>query len=256
MQFDAATIERMVQDVLRQLQPSPGTSVTPIAPAKLLSVPTQQTAAPTVAVGEPAKVEQPASPPQVVVSDRVITADLLREKARPGTQIVIGVKSLITPAAHDYLKLNRITWERGTSNPTATTATSISWKILGSSVSESARKAVTAVCQQRPQIKFELVGTATEAAKSAVAAISRGEVPGVIILTSAVNVVACKVNRNQSIRAAIVSDLKSWNAAETNMSPNVVCIDPADRSFMELQNILNRIVSKAPPEAPAGWDDL
>jgi phage host-nuclease inhibitor protein Gam len=259
MQFDAATIERMVQDVLRQLQPSSSTPATPVTPAKLLSVPTQQTInfpTPTAADVVPQKMGQPASPSQVVLSDRVITADLLKEKAKPASQIVIGVKSLITPAAQDFLKLNRITWERGTSSPTALTAKSISWRILGSSVSEAAKKAVTAICQQRPQVKFELVGTATEAAKSAVAAISRGEVPGVIILTSAANVVACKVNRNQSIRAAIVSDLKSWNAAETTLYPNVACIDAADRSYMELQNILNRIVSKPPSEAPAGWDEI
>src|SRR4051812_13528324 len=104
MQFDAAAIERMVQDVLKQLQPSASTSATPVTAAKLLSVPTQKItsiATPTAAVAVPAKAEQPTSPPRVVLSDRVITADLLKEKAKPGTQIVIGVKSLITPAAQD-----------------------------------------------------------------------------------------------------------------------------------------------------------
>lgn len=258
MQFDAATIERMVQDVLNQLQPASSKSAIPDSPAKLLSVPTQSLAnitTPAAAGVAPIQVKQPASPPRVVLQDRVITADLLRENAKPASQIVIGVKSLITPAAQDFLKLNRITWERGTSSPTAPTAAPVNWRILGSSVSEAAKKAVAAVCQQRPQIKFELVGTATEAAKSAVAAISRGEVPGVIILASATNVVACKVNRNQAIRAAIISDLKSWNAAETTLYPNIACIDPADRSYMELQNILNRITSKPPADAPAGWDE-
>ncbi|MDB5388619.1 MAG: hypothetical protein JWM11_4265 [Planctomycetaceae bacterium] len=247
MQFDAATIERMVRDVLRQIQPassSPPLS-SPASPNStlLLSVPDKQ-------VEVTRRTEQPIVTPRIVLADRIITADLLKEKAKPASQLIIGPKSIITPAAQDFLRLNRINWERGPTTPAADSIPSVGWRILISSANEPIKKAIAALCQQRTQIKHELVGTATEAATAVVTAMSRGEVPGMIVVTAAAHAVACRVNRQASIRAAAVSDLKSWNAAETSLHPNVVCVDPSERSFMELQNLLNRIVSQAPGADP------
>jgi hypothetical protein len=250
MQFDAATIERMVRDVLKQIQPSSAAGSTSQGTSTLLAVPQTKTAV-------AAAPETQVVPVRVILGDRIITADLLKEKIRPASQLVIGAKSIITPAAHDFLKLNRITWERGTTNPAASSASAaapvVGWRIVVSSVNESVRKAVAAIAQQRPQVKQDLVGTAQEAATSVLSAMSRAEVPGIVVVTSNAHAVACRVNRNSLVRAAVVSDLKSWSAVETSMYPNVVCIDPAERSFMELQNVLNRIVSKPVAEPPADW---
>src|SRR4051812_7512876 len=102
MQFDAVTIERMVQDVLKQLQPPAKIDSQASGATKLLSVPATKSA-----VSE--EIRKVVVPPSLVLADRIITADLLKEKTSPASQIVIGPKSIITPAAQDFLRLNHIT---------------------------------------------------------------------------------------------------------------------------------------------------
>lgn len=253
MQFDAATIEQMVQDVLKQLQPVSAPASPPILPA--VSVMTTESK-PTVPPGAEARADTPNARPQVNLTDRIITADLLKEKISPASQVLIGSKSIITPAAQDFLRLNRITWQRsGTATSSAGLPTP-TWQILINSVNESVKKAVAGTWQQRAHVKQELVGTATEAATAVLTAISRAEIKGIIVVTTAAHAVACRVNRHQAVRAAVVTDLRSWSTAETTLQPNVACVDPTERSFMELQNILNRIVSKPAAGPPAGWEEI
>jgi ribose 5-phosphate isomerase RpiB len=247
MNFDAVTIERMVREVLDQVQ-RPASVRTNAVPTNntLLKVPV---AAPVVTPSVPAVVTVPT----VVIRERIVTADVLKDQTKPGSKVVIAKKAILTPAAQDYLRNFRIAIERSDTSPVGNSVAAVRWKILLSSVAEHTARAIDAVCQQQSTVQHELSGTAIEAVSTAVSAISRAEVAGVIVVSAAPQVVACRANRNHLIRAAVVSDLASWQQVQPQLRPNVVCINPRDRGFMELQNVINKVLTSPAPEVPAGW---
>lgn len=247
MNFDAVTIERMVREVLSQTQApaSVRNSTASIAKAQetLLSVPT---------VGTP-KPEVSATPIAVVIQDRIVTADLIKEQAKPGEKIVITKQAILTPAAQDYLRNYRIAFERRDTVSAGASQANVRWKVLVGGVADHTLRAIETVCQQRSQVQRELVGSANEAVSAAISSICRAEVGGVIVVTNKPDVVACLANRQHAIRAAVIGDLASWLRLQPQLKPNVVCISPQGRSFMELQNILNKVVTGPAPEVQADW---
>lgn len=249
MSFDAVTIERMVREVLNQLQPPAGVRDVPAPIQKtLLTIPATPVAALKVA-------PTPVSPTvqAVVLRERVVTADLLKENAQPGWKVVIAKHAILTPAAQDYLKNYRIAFERSDTTAAGTSVATAHWKVLLSSVSDHAVRAVDAVCRQRNQVQKELVGGGFEAAGVAVSAINRADVAGVIVLTTTPDLVACRANRSSSIRAAVVTDITAWPKVEIQLRPNVVCLSPHGRGFMEIQNIVTKVVTGLVPEVPLDW---
>lgn len=246
MNFDAVTIERMVREVLSQTQRPANIRANATAPRtseKLLTVPS---------VGAPAQ-EKPASTNVVLVRDRIVTADVLQEIAKPGSKIIVARKAILTPAAQDYLRNSRITLERADASPAESGPSLARWRILVSGVAEHTIRAVEVVCQQRGNVQRELIGSASESVNAAVSAISRAEVAGVLVVTTSPEVVACKANRQPAVRATVVADLASWSRVQPQLKPNVVCVSPQGRSFMELQNLLNKVVTGPAPEAPSEW---
>ena len=195
-----------------------------------------------------------ATAPTVVIGEHIVTADVLREQAKPGSKIVIAKQAILTPAAQDYVRNFRIVLERSEAAPTGSSDEVAHWKIVLSSVAEHTARAIDVVCQQRRTVQRELGGTAAESAAVAVNAITRAEVAGVIVVTAVPQVVACLANRDSAIRAAVVSDIASWQLIQPQMRPNLVCIGPQGRSFMELQNLMNRILTSPVPEVPSNWN--
>ena len=246
MNVDAVTVERMVREVLEQVQ-RPDSVRTNFAATSntLLKVP----AAPAISVQVTTGVPSSA----VVIPDRIVTADVLKEQARSGSKVVISKKAILTPAGQDYVRNNRIAVERNDISPTGNSVAVVRWKIVLSSVAEHTARAIDAVCQKQNTVQRELSGNASEAAAAAVSAISRSEVAGVIVVTAVPQLVACRANRNVAVRAAVVSDLASWQQVQSQLRPNVVCISPQGRGFMELQNVINKVLTSPAPAVPADW---
>ena len=243
MNFDAVTIERMVREVLEQVQRPDNVRTTPVSNTNtLLKVPATPPAAPVSAAAT-----------AVVIRERIVTADVLKEQTKPGSKVVIAKKAILTPAAQDYVRNFKIALERSDTSPTGNSVAAVRWKIILSSVAEHTVRAIDAVCQQQNSVQRELSGSAPEAITAAVSTINRAEVAGVIVVTAAPQVVACRANRSPAIRAAVVSDLASWQQVQPQLRPNVVCISPQGRGFMEMQNVINKVVTSPAPEVPADW---
>jgi len=249
MNFDAVTIERMVREVLDQVQrPDHVRPHSASSTSTLLKVPGPATNAPPLAAAP-----VPAPVAAVVIRERIVTADVLKDQAKPGSKVVIAKQAILTPAAQDYVRTFRLALERRDTSPAGSSVATVHWKILLSSVAEHTARAIDVVCQQRSNLQRELSGSGAEAASAAVSAISRAEVAGVIVVTAAPQLVACLANRNIAVRAAIVTDLASWQQVQPQLRPNVVCISPQGRSFMELQNVISRVLTSPAPEIPADW---
>ena len=82
--------------------------------------------------------------------------------------------------------------------------------------------------------------------------ISKAEHDGVAILSEYAEIIACRANRNERVRAAVISDRKQLELTMQHLGVNVVCINPNGRTFIEMRNLLRDCAAKR-PVAPAGW---
>lgn len=231
--MDQALINQIVSNVLAQLQP------VPVRPAI-------------------EQLPQP-KPATAQVTASVITADLLSELQLPGKSITIGSKSILTPSARDWLNSKKMTWSRAGLKSAASTVGSTGvagakWQVIVHTVTPTVQALYDGLKRQSEGWKVELVGQWTEAAKLAAAAVSTAERDGVVVLSEYAEVIACRSNRNERVRAAVISDRKQLELTRQHLGVNLVCINPHGRTFIELRNLL-RDCAAAKPAAPAGWNE-
>lgn len=234
--MNAGLIDEIVNSVLAQLRPAP-----PVPPAP---------AAQPVPVVPAAQVAMAAD-----VSDPVITADLLAKQPAGVREIRIGEKSILTPAAIDWLKAKRIVWTRGRPRASATVVNPVSarWCLIQQSVTPVVSGVKDWLLKQSAGWRAELSGTVGEAVEQAVGLVTKAEVQGAVIITEVPDVAACRANRNEAVRAAAVAGRTAWTAIRSPLSPNVVCVRPSGLAFMELRNLLKDI-GESTPSVPANWD--
>ena len=238
MNWDEATIARLVQEVLEQ--------VSAAGKARPVAQPETQTAAIGPTMLKVGTVTTPMeTKTEIACEERVITATLLAEKVKRGQRLVIGQQSLITPAAHDYLKQQRIEWSRGTESSTGkqagSTAKTSNWRMLISTSTGAALAAVKAVEKQTGTPRH-LTGGLTELTETAISLLTRNDCAGLVALTQQPQILACRANRQATIRACEVRDLKSWEELRRDLQPNLVAINPQERTVNELRNLIVNIV--------------
>lgn len=234
--MDQALIDQIVSNVLAQLQPA---SVRPVAESP-------KSALKLMTIEKPAAIELTAS---------IITADLLEETARVGQPLKIGRRSILTPSARDWLHTKRIDWSRidkSNGGGSSTTKGTASWQLIVQTVTPTVKALHDGLKRQPEGWKIELVGQPSEAATLATSAISKAEHDGVAILSEFAEVIACRANRNERVRAAVISDRKQLELTMQHLGVNVVCINPNARTFIEMRNLL-RDCAAMRPQTPAGW---
>ena len=239
--MDQALIERIVSNVLAQLQPA---SVRPV-----IEVPKSTTKLTTV---EQAVVEKPAV---IELTASVITAGLLEETARVGQPLKIGRSSILTPSARDWLNTKRIDWiriDKTAASGSTTTKGAARWQLIVQTVTPTVKALHDGLKRQPEGWKIELVGQAAEAATLAMGSISKAEHDGVAILSEYAEIIACRANRNERVRAAVISDRKQLELTMQHLGVNVVCINPNGRTFIEMRNLLRDCAAKR-PVVPTGW---
>lgn len=219
MQLEPALIEEIVRRVMAQL-PAQGAAghaggTTPVGAA-------------TSAVSH-----------RVMLTEPVITHDLLSERVNGSKQIVITQKALLTPSARDFVRTRGVQVIR--EQPAARSAEAQRWQVLAVSAATAAQvtdqfRASGAACEQK------LCGSTVEAAAQAISAICRGEAEGVILLTTEPELAACLANRNDRVRAAAVTGSTAVERAKPSLKPNVWAIDVAQRTSFEMQNVVKSIV--------------
>lgn len=240
--LDTAAVDQIVANVLKQLSAGgSGSSNGSGSTAVVVATPT--------APRGTADSRLPLAKASVVVtlSERIITGDLLAEKATGATQIIIPVKAILTPTAHDFLKTSRVQVVRGSG--TAATAkagdvTSSTWKWITVT-------STPAVARLSDELgagwSREVLGCPDDAASLAISAICRGEASGVVIVSKQHFRAACRANRNDKVRAVPVSSPAEVKAAREQLRLNVIAIDPTSRSYFELKNILGAFTA---PQVP------
>ncbi|HEY4258676.1 MAG TPA: RpiB/LacA/LacB family sugar-phosphate isomerase, partial [Schlesneria sp.] len=192
----------------------------------------------------------------------VITADLLAATVRSGMALQIGRKSIVTPAARDWLHTNKVVWSRNGSvapqsmvatEPTVKVVSVGKWQLVIQTVTANVRALQDAFKRQSDGWDIELVGQSYEAAAAAVRAISTAERDGVVVISDFAEIIACLANRNARVRAAVITDRKQLELASQHLGVNLVCVNPQGKTFIELRNLL-RDCAAMTPTVPADWN--
>jgi hypothetical protein len=259
-----ALIDEIVTSVLAQLQPAsarpasmsqarPQTvtpvsspSATPANPANASSVPLIST---VPAVASPAAT--PAKPAAIELTLPIITADVLEQTVRAGQAVRIGRNSILTPSARDWLNSKRTPWTRQDKASGTTAGSRAKWQVILQTVTPTVRSLQDGLRRLADGWKVEIVGQPLEAAVLATSLVSTAECDGVVIFTEQAELIACRANRNERVRAAVMQNPKQWEQVVRSLGANVVCISPIGRTFIELRNLL-RDCAATRPRPPAG----
>ena len=190
------------------------------------------------------------------ITENVITAELLETRLNGSSQMVIGPRAILTPAARDYLKEHGIRWSRGQVPNEQSAASVCRWAAVVVQSTAAVISAVQQVDQESGNCcKQELVGSDADAASEAVSLLCRGDADGVVVFANSAAAIACRANRNLRIRAAVTNDVFTTKAVLRDMGANLFCVQPEGRSFIELRNLLRAVVSAGTPQPPADWNE-
>lgn len=229
--LDSTTVDQIVANVLKQLSAG-GTA----APRRETRDERREPAIP-VAAASGSRLSSLVTH----LSDRVITGDLLAEKATGATQIVVPDKAILTPTAHDFLKASKAQLIRASAAGAKASASSAapgitSWKLITVTSSPAVSRLTGELGASWSR---DILGCPDDAATLAISAICRGESGGVVILAKQHFRAACRANRHDKVRAVPVTSPADVQSAREQLRLNCIAIDPTGRSYFELKNTIN-----------------
>ena len=237
--LDSTAVDQIVANVLRQLSAAGGGAAKGSDKGQGTSAKAGRETAPLLSLNpQPSTLNVP--PSSISLTEKVITGDLLAEKAAGATQIVIPDKAILTPTAHDFLKVTKAQLIRASaaepkSGAVKSDSAMSSWKLITVT-------STPAVARLSSELgagwSREILGCPDDAASLAISAICRGESGGVVILSKQHFRAACRANRNDKVRAVPVTCPAEVKAAREQLRLNVIAIDPTGRSYFELKNTI------------------
>ena len=220
----------------------PAASAVPATPVARPS----STAPPVPATGPAALVSSLVALPsaaaaEVVIGERIITAEVLLRHLNGARRIRVSAKSLLTPSANDVVRSRKLEVVRDRSPGRSGDRAQRRWLIVrtqplvGLEVAlENWRGAGTAV-------ESRLAGDHAEGATLAISAICRGEADEVLLLTAEPEWSACLVNRNDRVRGAAVADTAAIGRLRDSLKPNVWTCSGAKRGAFELTSLFQAL---------------
>lgn len=229
MTLSTNTIDRIVANVLSQL--SPDASGAAVVPAEK-TLPTKPV--------QPTVVQTAVS--QTSLTETVVTADLL-EKMTNGQVVAVSQKAIITPAANDLIRERKLIIERGNhvaKSKTPTTPGESS--ILSVAIVHHSAEVMQAIAELG-EFNKELLSCPDDAAKFAISELCRTGAKDVFIFAEQTHRAACLSNRNNKAKAVVVRDSGDVKNIRKQLRANVWCVDPTNRSYFELKNLIKTIRS-------------
>lgn len=200
--------------------------------------------APQANAGSKKPEQAPAN--SIVLTEKVITAELLEERAAPGGVVIVPAKAIITPAARDVIKQRGLQVEHGTTSKSASPKQPSAHSPQPSTspllIIVHNTDAVSRLWEDlKGTWKRELTGCPDDAAKLAIAELSRGGASQVLILAQQTFRAACLANRNEKVKAVPVDSIGDIKSARKQIRVNTWCLDPTGKSWFELRNILKSL---------------
>ena len=201
-------------------------------------------------------VESPESRVQgdtgvTVLTERVITAEVLAELPAGVKTISVGAKAIVTPAACDVAQERGLEIGRDRSKNPATAESAHSTLNTQPSTHHSLlivvhhSDALARLWEDLPSTwRREFVACPGDAAKLAIAELARGGFSQVVITAEQAHRAACLSNRNERVKAAAVRDAHEVKQVRQQLRANVWCVNPRDKSWFELRQLIKSLTPK------------
>lgn len=222
-------VSEIVQQVLKQLQH-------PVANARSQSnrsATDSANAAPSNSVAIP------------LVQDAVITADVLEQQVKNESRVQINARSLVTPAARDWLRENGVEWcrsEKASATNSGDSTNKQRCKVLVVNEFANLQTIVKDLATASQNCwSLELANDNCSATEQTIQELCRSAIDQIVVVSLVPERVACDVNRNRRIRAAVVETASRLQTISQNMKTNCLCINPAGKSYFELRNLMRAI---------------
>lgn len=184
--------------------------------------------------------ELPSESELVVLSERVITEAVLEEKLNGASVVQFAPKTVLTPTARDFLRVNKITWSYSRSGGKAQRHNEApQWAVI---IVHAAHIVDRVVTDLMPGTRRELLGCPDDAANLAIAEIARGGFAKAIIFAEQTHRAACLANRHESVKAVAVRDAADALSIRKQLRANVWCVDPTNRGYFEVRNLVKAII--------------
>ena len=212
MTLSAAKIDEIVRNVLRELEARRAAPVT----APVVSA----------AVKSAEKSDSAEASPAVVIRGRVISEAVLAASGAAGKTVSLMRGAILTPSGRDYIRKYSVRLSSLLPQPEG----SVSGLVLIAGKSPTAQSAAQAAGWKVAPVDEGFA--AVTAARAAVAA------QRVICVTEDPSIVACLLNRDSAVRAAVVTGQKGLDKLIRTMHPNVVCLASEGWSFNDLTRLL------------------
>lgn len=180
-----------------------------------------------------------------LVQDAVVTADVLEVQAKNESRIQINSRSLVTPAARDWLRENGVEWcrsEKASATNSGDSTNKQRCKVLVVNEFANLQTIVKGLATAGQNCwSLELANDNSAATEQTIQELCRSEVDQIVVVSLMPERVACDVNRNRRIRAAVIETASRLQTISQNMKTNCLCINPAGKSYFELRNLMRAI---------------
>ena len=189
--IQTADVQRIVQEVLRRLQERA---------QRQDKTPSPKTPSP--------KTPSPKTATTLVWPQSVVSTAALSGRLEGVQQLIVGPKAIVTPAAQDELRERGIQLTRDTQE---STGGSVGVAVQDSIVNPQTRKATR-------------IGSDDQWASFFTTAIHNGR--SSLAVSCQPHRLACLANRDESVRAVVVTDIRQLEDAVGQAAANVLCVSP------------------------------
>ena len=227
MTIDAAYIDQIVQNVMREMK-------------SRVTVPAAVSAPVTTSHAKPVTATEPST--ALTIAAKVVSEDILVAARAAGKTIVLQAGAIITPSGKDYIRKNGVTVAGSALNKPATVSTG-SFIVVGNNATCQSAASATGWKTLAVSNELDAALAASQTLKNGITVTCGGEP----------SIVACLLNRNADVRAAVITKATNLLVLTTVMSPQVVCLDSSGWSFGDILKLL-RSLSAA--NRPQGWKEI
>lgn len=231
MSLDSAIIDRIVSGVLTQLG-----SAAPRADGGSVRTESRSHATESRVHSRESRA--------VRLDARIVTAEIVDGIDSSATTVVVTPRAIVTPAAWDVAKLRGLSIDRRApaAAPQQSPLSTLDSRLSSFLIIVHHTDAVGRLWDDlQGTWRREFLGCPDDAAKLAIAELSRGGVSRVVIVAEQTHRAACLANRHESVKAVAIRDAADVQAIKTQLRANVWCVSPRNKSWFELRRLFSSL---------------
>ncbi|NOX53410.1 MAG: hypothetical protein GXP27_03030 [Planctomycetes bacterium] len=200
----------------------------------------------TGAINGADRTDSTDQPHALRLSEPVITASILQERAGDAREIEVLPRAVLTPSARDWLQSRGVRCRRAREFPGRSRAgadTSGSWLLVVVDDTLAVERTVSEWSSQAGgTVIVDRCSNTERAVTRATTALLEKRAGNVLVFADEAEKAACLANRNENVRAAAIADPARVDAVVRSLRPNLWIFAPSGRSYFELRAACRKLM--------------